>query len=424
MNKESTSTKIASNTIYQMVGKAATMSITILATILITRLYGREAYGEFSIMQSWPALVYIIVDFGLNAIATRELAKDFSKASHYLGNILIMRFAFSMIFIVLMWILLSLFPYSAGLKFGVRISLFLILTQSLFTTTNIIFQTRLRYDLSTLSLISGYVFILAQILLFSYFRVSVVWLSFSYVVGGSITFMVALKFLRKIGVSFSINYDKNLIKYLFWQTVPLGIMFVFSQLNFKEDELLLSVLKLPVKYGLNNNESVAVYALPYKIFEVALVVPTFFMNAVYPFMVRQMLEGEKKLKSTLSRVLGALVAAAILAALVGYVFSPLAISFLGGNQFGQSVLVLRILLGGLIFYYLSQPLSWLLVTLNKQIYLPYIYLIAAVFNLAANLYFIPRYSFYGAAVITHLSEAFILVMLIFAAKKAWKRHYA
>lgn len=423
-NIENTTKTIASNTIYQFIGKGITMSITIFATILITRLYGRESYGQFSIMQSWPALVYIIADFGFNAIATRELSKDFSKAQKYFSNILVMRFLFSLAFITFLWFVLRFFPYSNGLTLGIRLSLFLILTQSLFTTANIIFQTKMRYDLSTISQVSGYVVIFSLILIFSAYNVDIKWLSFSYVIGGFVSFFVATRFLKKIGLKFELSFDKKLSKELFWLSMPLGIMFVFSQLNFKDDEILLSFLKLPIRYGLNNNESVAVYSLPYKVFEVALVVPTFFMNAVYPVMIRHMTESKVKLKKTFNKSLLFLFLAAIAAAVLGYFFSPLAIKILGGSQFGESVLVLRILLGGLLFYYLTQPLSWLIVSLEKQSYLPYIYLVAAIFNLVANIVFIPKYSFYGAAIITHLSEVLILIMLVFAARKAWKEHYA
>ncbi|MFC1755994.1 flippase [Patescibacteria group bacterium] len=424
MNKEKTTYKIASNTAYQIIGKLATMYITILATILITRFYRREAYGELSLMQGWPALVFIIVDFGLNAIATRELSKDFSKANKYIGNILILRLLISLFFIISLGIALAFFPYSESLRLGIRLCLLLILTQSLFTTTNIVFQTKLRYDLSTISLVSGYMVILGAILAFSYFKLSVVWVSFSYVLGGIVTFLIALRFLATLGVKPEFKIDKDIIKNLLWQTLPIGIMFIFSQLNFKEDEILLSVMKLPTKFGLNNTESVAVYALPYKIFEVALVVPTFFMNAVYPVMVRHMTESSKKLKKTFLNTMGVLVIAGIGAGLAGIVFSKLAINLLGGAEFYQSITILKILLGGLVFYYITQPISWLIVTLGKQKYLPYVYLIAAVFNLAMNLVFIPKYSFYAAAVVTHTSEVLILIMLLFAAKKAWKLHYA
>ncbi len=424
MNKQTTSFKIATNTVYQFIGKAGTMSITILATILITRLYGREAYGQFSLMQGWPALMFIIVDFGFNAIATRELSKDFSRVAKILGSILVIRILVSLFFIVLLAVLLTFFPYSATLKFGIRLSLFLILTQSLFTTANVVFQTKLRYDLSTYSLFAGYLVVLAAVAIFSYLRISVIWISFSYVIGGFVTFLTSLYFLNRIGVPIKLTYDRATAKYLFWQTLPLGIMFIFSQINFKDDEILLSILRLPQKYNLTNTESVAVYALPYKVFEVALVVPTFFMNAVYPVMVRHMTESSHKLKKTFLSSMKVLIFAGILSGLMGITLSKPAIDLLGGSEFMQSVIVLKILLGGLIFYYLTQPLSWLIVTLGKQVYLPYIYLSAAIFNFIANLVFIPRYSFYAAAIITHSSEVLILILLIAAARKAWKLNYA
>jgi O-antigen/teichoic acid export membrane protein len=423
-SRTKTAQKVASNTIYQLVGKILTMSVTILATIIITKTYGRQAYGEFSLMQSWPALFFIIVDFGMNAIATRELSRDFNDAGKYIGSILLIRVVFSMVLITLLSVLLSFFPYSESLIFGIRLSLLLILTQTLFTTMNVIFQTTLNYKYSTVSLVLGYVVILFLLLFLSNRHVSVVWINFSYVIGGFITFLSALYFVYKLNIKITLKPDKKLTKYLLVQSLPLGVMFVFSQMNFKEDELLLSVLNLPHKYGLNNTESVAVYSLPYKVFEVALVFPTFFMNAVYPIMVRHMEEAPKKLIFTLKKSVLFLVFSALLAALVGYVATPFAVNFLGGSQFGESILVLRILLGGLIFYFVTQPVSWLIVTLEKQFYLPVIYLIAAAVNLILNLIFIPKYSFYGAAVITHVSELFILVMLIIAARKAYKSKYA
>ena len=105
--KSNTTTKIAANTIYQVIGKVISMSITMLAVIIITRTYGREDYGAFSLMQSWPALFFVIVDFGINAVAARELSKDWSKANKYLGNILVIRFLFSLLIVVLLSIVLS-----------------------------------------------------------------------------------------------------------------------------------------------------------------------------------------------------------------------------------------------------------------------------------------------------------------------------
>lgn len=423
MISSDTTKKIAGNTIYQIVGKLISMSITMVAVVIVTRTYGREGYGEFSLMQSWPALFFVIVDFGINAIATRELSKDWSKANRYFGNILIIRFIFSLMLIGILSLTLNLFSYSDRLVTGIRMGLFLLLTQSLYSTANIFFQVKLKYNYSTIAYTVGYILIFILVLLFSLLKLEVMWVNFSYVLGGLITFILSLFYVKKLGVVPDFTFDREIWQFLFTSSLPIGIMFVFSQMSFKEDALMISFLKLPESHGLNNTESVAVYALPYKVFEVLLVVPTFFMNSVYPVLVRHMTEGKEKLKQTFSKVIYFLLASGLLVGLLGIVFSPLAIKLLGGEKFSQSVGVLNILAGGVFIFYLTSPISWLIVTLGYQKYLPWIYLISFVFNMVSNFILIPRYSFYGASWVTVVSEFIVLFLLAVFARKSWKLKY-
>lgn len=422
--KSNTATKVASNTVYQIIGKLVSMSITMLAVVIITRTYGREGYGAFSLMQSWPALFFVIVDFGINAIAAKDITEDWSKAEKYLGNILVIRLLFSLFLILIISLSISFFPYTSDLKNGIRLGLFLLVTQSLFSTTNIFFQVKLRYDYSTLAYVGGYILILILVLISSYFKLSVTWANFSYVIGGLLTFILSMNYLAKMGVKPNFSLDKKMWGYLVLSALPIGIMFLFSQMSFKEDALMLSFLKLPESYGLNNTESVAVYALPYKVFEVMLVVPTFFMNSVYPVLVSHMIEGEQKLKETFSKVMYFLTGSGLLIGLLGIIFSSLSMKILGGDEFSQSVGVLNILSGGLFVFYLTSPISWLIVTLGYQKYLPWIYFISFSFNLVMNFIFIPKYSFYGASWITVLSEFLVLILLIIFARKSWRLKYA
>ncbi len=423
--KSETTNKLFSNTAYQLIGKITSMLITVLCTVIIARVYGRESFGEFNLMQVWPAFVFIIVDFGFNAIATKEIAKDWKKAEKYFNTILYLRILLSCGFILLMTLLLQLFPYNEILRNGIRLNLLLILTQALYASTNVIFQPKLRYDLSTVGYVSGYIYILIAVIAMSYFKMSVALISFNYVIGGIISFIVSVILIRKkLGVALTFNFDKKLAQQLFWQSLPLGLMFVFSQISFKSDSLLLSILHLPKNLGLNNTESVAIYGLPYKIFEVGLVLPTFFMNAAYPVLIRHMQEGKEKLEQSLRNILLYLAGGGALVAIIGIVFSPFVIKIVGGAEFSQSILVLQILLSGMILYFLTQPLAWLLVTLDKQKHLPYIYLTSAIFNVSANYFFIQKYSFYASAVITHLSEFLILLMLVYFVRKEWKLKYA
>jgi O-antigen/teichoic acid export membrane protein len=425
MINSSTTKAIASNTAYQLIGKVITMSITILATVIITRFYGKQGYGEFSLMQNIPALFFIIVDFGLNAIATREISKDYEKAKNFIGNIIVMRVAMSFLLMAAAVFALSFFPYSSALRFGIYLSLFLILTQALIATTNIIFQVKLRYDYSTIGLVLGSIFILFFVLLFSWFELSIVWVNFSYVIGGLVTFCINLWLIKRyIGLNINLRVDKTVWRYLIMQSFPIGLMFIFSQINFKSDSIMLSVMDLPTDMNLTNTEAVGVYGLGYKIFEVALVVPTFFMNAAYPVLVRHMQIGAHKLKNTFFRSITSLIFIGIAASIIGIVFAEFAVGVLGGPEFSQSAVSLRLLLIGLPVFYASQPVSWLIVTLDSQKYLPYAYLAGSVFNLAANYMYIPKYSFYASSTITWLSEIIILSLLALFALKAWRKKYA
>lgn len=421
--KSDTAKKVASNTIYQLLGKVITMSVTILVTVIVTRRFGREGYGWFNIMQTFPALFYIVVDFGLNAIATRELSVDWSKAQKIFGNVLFLRLALAVVLILASGFSLAFFPYESLLKFGTRLSLLLILTQGLFATTNIIFQTKLRYDLSAIGLVCGSVVILIFSLIFTYIKPSILLVSFGYVAGGLVTFLICAFFIKKLGVIPKLSFDSNIIRFLLLQSLPLGLMFIFSQINFKADSILLSVLPLPLKFGLSNTETVGVYGLPYKIFEVSLVIPTFFMNSIFPIFVRHMVEGKEKFWQTFKKSTLVLFSTGLAVGIFGYFLAPLAVEILGGEEFNQSVAILRILLGGVFIFYLTQPISWLIVTLGKQSYLPGIYLISSIVNVLANILLIPRFSFYASSVLTWACEIIILVMLAYFARKAWKLRY-
>jgi len=424
MRKHKLALKVFSNTLFQLIAKVITMSVTIFSTIIITRSFGREGYGWFSIMQTFPALFYIIADFGMNAIAVRRLSTHWRDASEYFSNILGMRLLLSLVLIVFASTALLFLPYAPVLKTGILLSLLLIVTQSFFATTNIIFQSKLRYDFSAIGNIVGSALILFLVIFTSWRGYGIIWVNFSYVIGGICTFLVNLVFVKKLDVLFIMKMNFRLWKELFVQSLPLGFMFVFSQINFKADSFLLSIIDPPKGMNMSRGEVVAIYGLPYKIFEVLLVVPTFFMNSMYPIFVRSAEKGAQILKKTFMSSLYFLFSIGFLGSILGIIFSPFVINVLGGSEFTQSIQVLRLLLFGILVFYLSQPFSWLILTLEKQKNLPFVYLISAVFNVGLNCILIPKYSFYASAVLTWSSELLILFLLMYLAKKAWREKYA
>lgn len=413
-----TTQKIAYNTVAQIVGKAATTITTLLVTILVTRRFGPAGYGDFTIMLAYGALFYIVSDFGLNAIVTRDLSADETKTALYFRNLLAMRLVIGFFLFGIGILILTLFPYSKFVKTGVIISLLTIFTQALHSSANAIFQTRLRYDFSVLASILGSLVILILAFLLVLGGRSLLPVVGSYVVGGIVVVAASLIFVGRVTGAFRPAtfanvagwFDLDLWRYLFISALPLGIATVFTVVLQRADALMLSVFE--------SSEVVGYYGASYKIFEFALVFPTFFINSVYPIMVRHFKDGQDRLLRTVKLSGLFLLAVSILGSIIGFVLSPLIIRIVAGPEFGDSVLTLRLLLLGLPFFYLSALFLWLLITLGKQKQIPVVYGVGALSNVVLNLVLIPRYSLYAPAVTTWVSEALILGLLVFFSFRA------
>ena len=414
---------IASNTFYQLLSKFITMSITFALTYLISKNYGAYGYGLFAIFQSFPALFYIISDFGLNAIGALEISKNEKKGSEVLSNILVLRLILSL-FLMVICLILAFYLYpNEELRFGIALGSLIIVAQTLVATTNIIYQLKLRYDISALSNVISYIFILLGALYFINNQVSVVFLNFLYVIGTFLAFGLNFYFLKKFDIKIKLKYEGKYLSKLALLSWPLGLMFVFSQINFKADSILLSILPIP-NLGLTNIETTGVYALPYKIFEVMLVLPTFLMNSTYPLLLKSMQNGFDKLKNNFKKTvffMFGIGAASSLVLFVGVWFflTPDLISLIFDSEFVYSRDILLILFSGIFLFFLTQPLAWFLVIIEKQKYLPFIYGFSAILNVSLNLIFIPQYSFYASSVITLVTEGVILVLLLGVFFKFW-----
>jgi len=416
--------KIASNTLYQLISKVVTMTITFGLSIYISYKYGSEGYGYFSLLQSLPALFYIIADFGLNAISAREISKNEEKIENIFSNIFLLRLIISILGVIACFILSYALYSDENIRFGLALGSLIIISQSLLMTTNLIFQIRLKYDVSSITNILGYIFILIAAVYLINKQVNLAYVNFVYVLGGVISLILNLYFIYSKFINLSFTFERKYLKYMLAESWPLGLMFLFSQINFRADSIMLSVLKLPEGFG-SNLQAVGVYSFPYKIFEVILVIPTFMMNSVYPILLEKYREGEEIYKKFFKKTLISFLSVGLIITFLSYVaiylldyFKVLEIFFEG--EFSSSLPVLSILCVGLAIFFISQPLSWVFVIKEKQKLLPVFYFIAAVFNTSMNYFLIPYYGFYASSFLTWGSELLILLMLFVTAKiKKW-----
>lgn len=416
-NMSSTKWKVLWNTGSQLMGKAVGSGAILLVSILIAREFGAAGYGDFTKITTFVAFFYLLVDFGINAVFLRK-AHESNKLeanatnNSLWGTLVGMRVVGGVILMFTAIAVLSFLPhgeiqgYTGLVRLGIILFSPTILIQGLIVSSNAIFQKHLRYDLASLAITAGNIVTVALVLLAIYSlssRVGVLGVTTSLLLGLGVTGFVSIFFVRRIEQFAHISFDRKTATMLFMTALPLGITLLFNQVYFRIDSFVLALTRSTSEVGL--------YGLAYKVFELPLVLPTFFMNAVYPLLLAKQTTKDVGHRTYETKTL--LKKSFIVLSLTSVVFS-LALWFAAPllavirPEFAESIPLLRVLSLGLPFFFLSSLMMWSLIALGKQMTLAVIYGSLMITTVLLDILIIPTHGAIGAAWITVGSEALVL----------------
>lgn len=376
----------------------------------MARFFGVEGYGDFVKITTYIAFFYLLADFGTNAIYLQKQ----KMTDDTWGVLLGLRLVGGIALIFLSLAILSFLPhgtdqgYTSLVRLGIILFSPAIILQAIITSTNASFQKYLRYDLSTLSLgLGSLVSLLCVWLITSIISppTGSLFATLGLLVGLATTAIVSIVLVRKI-TTLSLSFQWKSMLSLFAASIPLGLTLLFNQLYFRADSFILTISQSTIDVG--------VYGFAYKIFEVALVVPTFFMNSMYPFMLRAISDKQKVKSNTFFPLVKKssifLLLIAFLISLILWMIAPLLTRI--RPEFFGSITALRILSLSLPFFFLSSLSMWTIIALGKQKFLVPIYGLSMMLNVVLNIVYIPQYSYIAAAWITVGSEAVVLILSV------------
>ena len=272
---------------------------------------------------------------------------------------------------------------------------------SLYLATQALFQVELQFARSVMALISGTTVAFALVLIASQVvveaEVLVIMAGLAFVVGTVVTAAVAGYFTRlHFSLSPHILTNRDWRRW-FRAAAPLGFMLFFNLIYFRIDMLLLTVWRPSSEIGS--------YGYAYKFFEFAIAIPTFVMNSAFPLLSKLDRKSDLFWQAFL-KLFTWLTLGAVLVVGIGWAGAPLIVI---RPDFSDSVTYLRALLVSVPLFFLTSPLMWLFILLNKQHLLMMLYLVAMVINIGANYLLIPTYGAMASALITGLTELFVLV---------------
>ena len=406
--------KVFRQTGFQVIGKIITTFSSILILGLITRRFGETGTGILTLALTYLAFFSIIVDFGINAhLLPRFLKNDFSDEWRKLFGL---RLFLSLVLIIVSLTGILVWP-SDELLFKQLVfigAIFAILEPAIFITANIIFQAKLKYDLSTIAWSLGSLGSLGLIYIFTSFGKGLLEVMVGYVVGWVLMSVLALFFVSKFVKNISPIFDGQYILKVIRDSWPISLTLILNVLYFRVDTFILSLNKSFAEVG--------VYNLAYQVFQSSLVLPTFIMNGFYPILLKEFSDSWGKFIELLKRSTLMMLGISLLSLVGVFFLSPLIVSILsGGTGFEGSDEVLQILAFSYPAFFVSSLLMWVMVVLKKYREMVLIYLIGLLVNFSLNFIYIPQYSYVAAAIITGVSEYLILILQVIILAKEFRK---
>ena len=391
---------LAINTASQLVGKFFGAGTTFVVSFIIANQLGASGFGDFIKITTYVSFFFLMSDFGLNAA---YLQKNDSNA---LPALIGLRIIGSVVFMTIALSILAFLPqangqgYTSLVRLGIILFVPAILAQSCITSANAIFQKHLRYDAATAAIIAGSIVTLLTIFVggFSAIHLGPL-LGVVALLLGSITSAIVSLLIANRMSPLSVKFSSKLLLPLFITTIPLGLTLISNVVYSHADSVILALTRPTSEVG--------TYGMAYKIFELLLVVPTFFMNAMYPLLLQAKKQHFQFIDLIKESVLFLIIISTLMFFVV-WILAPYVVYI--KSDFVASVVYIRILACSLPLFFLSALTMWVLITMNMQWILALIYTLGMVLNIVLNLLFVPQFGATASAWITVLSEAIILLV--------------
>ena len=411
--------KVFQQTGWQFFGKIITSLSTIIILGMVARVYGTVGTGILTLTLAYLSFFILAADFGLNAHILPELfKKDFSLTwQKLLGLRIIWSAILSLlaILIVFAWPVTAHIEQTSLFRQSVILGAVMVVAAGVFITTTAFFQSRLRYDLNVFAIILGTLATLGLAVILVRLNTSPSNLILGYVLGGFVSGIFALAFVKKFIQNILPIIDFAFIKKVFLQSWPLSLTLLLNTVYFRLDVFILTSMK--------SFSEVGVYNIAYQIFQGVLVIPGFIMNSFYPIMLKDYSYNLQRFTANLTKAVFGMFALALAGTFIILVFSsPLINVITGSNDFAGSAASLQILALSFPAFFITAVLMWVMIVLRKYKTMLSIYFIGLIFSVILNIVFIPRYSYFGAAWVTVISEYLILILQIVILRKAlWTR---
>ncbi len=416
--------RVGRNSLAPMLTTLGNKAVDFAFAALMLRILGPASAGAYYFAIAIVGYLDIWSNFGLNLYLTRHVAQHRDEAETTLSQTIGLRMALLGLAVPVLLLLgalwIGLFGLTAETALTIGLLVIALIPGNIAGALSSLFyaEERMEYPAGLTSLTTLIkVSLGALVLLLGW---GIVGLAGVAIVSNVVTVGILWRSASRLFFRPSIRFAPAAAWGIVLLAYPLMLNHLLNSLFFKVDVTLLQPLQ--------GDAVVGYYSTAYKWIDALLIIPAYFTLAIFPLMSRYASEtaagsGAPRHDTPLARayvlavrllLLIALPAAALMA------FSAdILIGLLGGAAYlPYGAIALRIMIWFLPFSFVNGVTQYVLVAVDEAKWITRSFVIAVVFNITANLIFIPRYSYVAAAVITVLSEIVLMVPFMLAVRRS------
>lgn len=410
--------QIASSTLWQIASQVVMAALSIVTVKFVAIGLSRELAGNYNSAYSFLQIFGILADFGLYAVAVREVSRSKEK-ERVMGALIILRSiilcislatALGIVWVVPAW---RGTPLPIGVTIASLVPFFTLLAgiqRTVFQVTytmHFVFIAEVLQRVFTVLLIGGIVLTgtrnTESLLVYHYILAAGG-------LGAFLLFLLSTFYAHRL-MKIRLAWDQDLILSLLKQAAPYGLAFLCTALYRQIDVTLIAFLR--PDYDVQN----AYYGFALRATEMAYLIPTFLLNSTLPVLSERDAKGEDT-HGLVGKTLFIILLLGSTAALFASLWARPVMQLLTtdtylshGSQAGSDTalmfLSIPMFLNGIVlfcFYSMLTKHAWKPLTITLGL--------GAILSVSLNAFLIPQYGFVGSCIASITTHLFLACTLL------------
>jgi O-antigen/teichoic acid export membrane protein len=257
----------------------------------VQNVAGAELYGFYFSLFNFSLLFSILLDFGLTNYNNRNISREPALISSLLGNMIIIRILFSLIYGIVSFSIAVSLGYSGRqlnmlwfLLFNQFIASFILYLRSNISGLQLFITDSFLSVSDRLLMIVVCGIILWSGLIHSPFRIE--WFVYAQTLSYLITFLVAFTVVRLKGKVRKLAFDKMTVLKILRESFPFALVTLFMTVYWRVDTVMLERM-LP-----DGHIKVGIYAQSFRLLDAAAMIPNLFAVILLPLYSKMLMNNE------------------------------------------------------------------------------------------------------------------------------------